>query len=511
MRRLLGILLLCLLPSLGLSAILETDLDHNGAVDVQFGGTNATTAAQARVNLGLNGAYQPLNTNLIKAARASLAGDSKYFGTNSSGIVGFYNLPSGGSGEGGTNYLAGNGILISNNTISVNNALFQPLLVSGVNLKTINGVDLTTGGNLTISGGGGGVDYTGLSALPPAANYAPLSTAYGVSAWTPIAGVIAGTGITFSGTDPVVMSVTASTYQPLLVSATNIKTINGNSLLGSGDLTVSGGGTGGYVASPPAHSDVACTPGQYAISAGYKYDCSEAGVWGFKTALTVWDNPTPGGSTFDQHFTSTVNFSTNTYLGAIASGGTFTQTTTSPGTVSFDEYNVSQANAIFLKNAVALATSQTISVTSHPSFSWGADSVLMLSYYSSDPAVGASSGKVTPVLITIDGSNHLRFIYLDTGGGAHSWNGSSWVSGSTGNAYTSPNFAGSYYVFDISSNGTNVTFHCYEADGTTLRASASIAISALQTGSGSIYALFGDPYNDIWDTNSQIIDRIRVY
>lgn len=34
--------------------------------------------------------------------------------------------------------------------------------------------------------------------------------------------------------------------QPTLVSGTNIKTINGNSLLGSGDLTVGGGGSDSY-------------------------------------------------------------------------------------------------------------------------------------------------------------------------------------------------------------------------------------------------------------------------
>lgn len=33
--------------------------------------------------------------------------------------------------------------------------------------------------------------------------------------------------------------------QPVLVSGTNIKTINGNSILGSGDLTISGGSGGG--------------------------------------------------------------------------------------------------------------------------------------------------------------------------------------------------------------------------------------------------------------------------
>jgi hypothetical protein len=37
-------------------------------------------------------------------------------------------------------------------------------------------------------------------------------------------------------------SVDSTSYQPTLVSGTNIKTINGNTLLGSGDLVISGGG-----------------------------------------------------------------------------------------------------------------------------------------------------------------------------------------------------------------------------------------------------------------------------
>ena len=40
-------------------------------------------------------------------------------------------------------------------------------------------------------------------------------------------------------------SIDSTSYQPTLVSATNIKTINGNSLLGSGDLVISGGGGSG--------------------------------------------------------------------------------------------------------------------------------------------------------------------------------------------------------------------------------------------------------------------------
>ena len=40
-------------------------------------------------------------------------------------------------------------------------------------------------------------------------------------------------------------SIDSTSYQPTLVSGTNIKTVNGNSLLGSGDLVISGGGGSG--------------------------------------------------------------------------------------------------------------------------------------------------------------------------------------------------------------------------------------------------------------------------
>jgi hypothetical protein len=54
--------------------------------------------------------------------------------------------------------------------------------------------------------------------------------------------------ITSSALGPYLTSATAAaTYQPTLVSGSNIKTVNGNSLLGSGDLTIVGGsGLVGY-------------------------------------------------------------------------------------------------------------------------------------------------------------------------------------------------------------------------------------------------------------------------
>ena len=86
-------------------------------------------------------------------------------------------------------------------------SLFQSILVSGTNIKTVNGTSLLGSGDITISGGGG--------------------------TWGSITGTLS------SQTD---LQAALDAKQATLVSASNIKTINGTSLLGSGDIST--GGTG---------------------------------------------------------------------------------------------------------------------------------------------------------------------------------------------------------------------------------------------------------------------------
>ena len=86
----------------------------------------------------------------------------------------------------------------------------QDTLVSGVNLKTVNGNSLLGNGNLVISGGTGGD-----------AN------------WGNIGGNIS---------DQIDLQELIDTKQAKLVSGQNIKTINGNDIMGEGDLIISGSG-----------------------------------------------------------------------------------------------------------------------------------------------------------------------------------------------------------------------------------------------------------------------------
>ena len=111
----------------------------------------------------------------------------------------------------------------------------QDTLVSGTNIKTINGQSILGSGDITISGGGSESDplYVSSSWYSTTNNSSNWDTAYG---W----GNHANAGYaseSYVGTQ-------LSTKQNTLVSGTNIKTVNGQSILGGGNITV-GGGTGG--------------------------------------------------------------------------------------------------------------------------------------------------------------------------------------------------------------------------------------------------------------------------
>lgn len=100
----------------------------------------------------------------------------------------------------------------------------QDTLVSGVNIKTINGDSLLGSGDLVIQGGSGDtVSYT----------------------QTELSGDELGK-ITINGNTKEIYG------QEKLVSGTNIKTINNVSILGSGNITVGGGGGGGVIVSSTA-------------------------------------------------------------------------------------------------------------------------------------------------------------------------------------------------------------------------------------------------------------------
>jgi len=89
----------------------------------------------------------------------------------------------------------------------------QDTLVSGTNIKTINNENILGSGNINIEGGSGTSDYTQLSNKPKINN------------------------VELSGNK----ASSALGLQEMLISGTNIKTINNEDILGSGNISISGG------------------------------------------------------------------------------------------------------------------------------------------------------------------------------------------------------------------------------------------------------------------------------
>lgn len=93
----------------------------------------------------------------------------------------------------------------------------QDTLVSGTNIKTVNNQSLLGSGNIEIQGGGGST--TVIDNLNSTSTTAALSANQGR-----------------------VLKGMVDNKQETLVSGTNIKTINGTSILGSGNINIDGGG-----------------------------------------------------------------------------------------------------------------------------------------------------------------------------------------------------------------------------------------------------------------------------
>jgi hypothetical protein len=115
----------------------------------------------------------------------------------------------------------------------------QDNLVSGTNIKTINGSSILGSGNLVVSGGGG----------VPDGDKGDITVSGSGSVWTIDNGAVTNakitavdaTKVTEDATHRFVTDTEKTTWngkQDALVSGTNIKTINSTSLLGSGNVAV---------------------------------------------------------------------------------------------------------------------------------------------------------------------------------------------------------------------------------------------------------------------------------
>lgn len=148
----------------------------------------------------------------------------------------------------------------------------QDLLVSGTNIKTINGQDILGSGNLDISGGGGTTDYNQLTNKPQI-NSVELSgnkSLEDLGIPTKTSELTNDSGFLTSIPDEYVteteLNAGLGNKQDTLVSGTNIKTVNGESLLGSGNIdieSVSNPVTYGSGTQPQVHTILVVTQSEY--------------------------------------------------------------------------------------------------------------------------------------------------------------------------------------------------------------------------------------------------------
>lgn len=147
---------------------------------------------------------------------------------------------------------------------------YQEQLVSGTNIKTINGQDILGSGNLDISGGT--TDYNQLTNKPQI-NSVELSgnkSLEDLGIPTKTSELTNDSGFLTSIPDEYVteteLNAGLGNKQDTLVSGTNIKTVNGKSLLGSGNIdieSVSNPVTYGSGTQPQVHTILVVTQSEY--------------------------------------------------------------------------------------------------------------------------------------------------------------------------------------------------------------------------------------------------------
>lgn len=147
----------------------------------------------------------------------------------------------------------------------------QDTLISGTNIKTINNESLLGSGNINISGGGSSnfveltqAEYDALvsgGTVDPDSLYIITDASeVNLSGYAESSAVTAEIAAAVSGkADTSAVTQSLSSKQDTLVSGTNIKTINNESLLGSGNIDIQGGGGATYSAGTNISIDSANT------------------------------------------------------------------------------------------------------------------------------------------------------------------------------------------------------------------------------------------------------------
>lgn len=132
----------------------------------------------------------------------------------------------------------------------------QATLVSATNIKTVNGSTILGSGDLVVSGGA--VAWDDVTGKPTTTSWLSNSTNknFVTDAQSTVIGNTSGTNTGDNATNTQYSGLAAS-KQDALVSGTNIKTINGTTILGSGNVTITS--TADIGTSPTASSTTTIT------------------------------------------------------------------------------------------------------------------------------------------------------------------------------------------------------------------------------------------------------------
>ena len=213
-----------------------------------------TTAVTASINAAVSGKADTSTVQNIASDVATVSGDVNTLSGSVNTLTGNVNALSGD---------VANKADTTAVTASIAEAVSgkQDTLISGTNIKTINNESILGSGNITIEGGGGGgtnvieltqAQYDALTDIDPDAFYIITDADGGVSESTFTAYTAATDAILSdkADTSAVTASINAavSGKQDTLVSGTNIKTINNESILGEGNIEIQGGGGKAIVA-----------------------------------------------------------------------------------------------------------------------------------------------------------------------------------------------------------------------------------------------------------------------
>ena len=239
-------------------------------------------------------------------------------------------------------------------------------------------------------------------------------------------------------------------------------------------------------------------------SAGTKYytvDCGSpktADALGFRTHNLQTANASVSVETGGMASVVTDDFSDSSFdtanFGSVVAGtGSVVETTL----LTTDSWVGASAAIVYDKNTLT-SRNELWAVSHHYQVQVAGPGAAIIMLYESAAAPSVGS---TPMLVRTElkaciyqETTDIRFIYRDTSGVLHYWDGSAWGT-VLASAYASA--LSTNYVAKMYSDGIRLFYELWDSTGTTQYAAASIALSLVQQDGNTDYLIFGDVQSNV--------------